>query len=173
MPRRPVPTRLKLAKGNPGRRPINKKEPKPKTSAIPKPAAYLDCNAKTFWRQNASELHRLGLLTVIDTLAFEMMASAHSLARQAREALEKEGHVITVTGSSGQPRAIINPWFYIFTSQSKSLLALFAEFGMTPSSRSRISATPPQEEQNPFADFEPNTPTFDKFRRDKRRSKKT
>ena len=176
MPKRrgpaPTPTKLKLARVNPGRRRLPKNEPQPKTAAVPKPSAHLDREGRRFWRQNAPELHRLGLLTVLDIPTFEMLCVAHSTARRAHEELNTNGFIIEVQGSSGQLRTIINPWAHVYNAQSKMMLSLFAELGMPPASRSGITVSPPEREKNPFAEFDANTPHFDKFMKDRGRKGK-
>jgi phage terminase small subunit len=59
------PIVLKLAAGNPGRRPLNEREPQP-TSGIPDAPEWLDDVDRACWMRTAGELHKLGVLTLID-----------------------------------------------------------------------------------------------------------
>ena len=47
---KPKPTKLKLLEGNPGRRPINDKEPKPK-ERLPQCPTHLSEEAKREWQR--------------------------------------------------------------------------------------------------------------------------
>ena len=67
--RKPKPTAVKELEGNPGKRPLNELEPKPKKKA-PKCPGWLDAEAKTEWRRVAKQLEELGVLTEVDMAAF-------------------------------------------------------------------------------------------------------
>ena len=70
-----TPTRLKLLKGNPGRRPINPREPQP-TVGIPSCPRWLDPKAKTLWRHLTKVLHEIRVLTLADARALELVCEA-------------------------------------------------------------------------------------------------
>ena len=85
---RPTPTYLKLLRGNPGRRPINKNEPKPEIPAKqPAPPAWLSAYALEEWQRLAPELWRINLLTKVDVAVFAMYCEAYARWRTAEEAL--------------------------------------------------------------------------------------
>jgi phage terminase small subunit len=63
--RRPKPTALKEMLGNPGKRPLNRNEPKP-VQAMPTCPAHLSSTAKTERKRLAAQLHTLGILTQLD-----------------------------------------------------------------------------------------------------------
>jgi hypothetical protein len=65
--RKPIPTRLRLIRGNPSKRPILP-EPEPTLPSVPpEPPPYLTGHGAGEWRRLAPGLHRLGLLSVLDT----------------------------------------------------------------------------------------------------------
>ena len=53
--RRPLPTQLKILHGNPGGRPLNRREPKPRSTA-PRCPNWLSPEAKRAWRATVKEL---------------------------------------------------------------------------------------------------------------------
>jgi len=63
--RKPKPTHLKLLEGNPDKRAINGAEPQP-ARGIPTCPAHLSPPAKAEWKRLAQDLHRIGLLTLVD-----------------------------------------------------------------------------------------------------------
>ena len=65
-----TPTVIKKAKGNPGKRPLPKKEPQPESSR-PRRPTYLGDEAKKIWDYYAPRLEQLNLLTGLDR---EMLA---------------------------------------------------------------------------------------------------
>ena len=66
--RRPKPTRLKVPTGNPGKRPMNKHEPKPEP-VVPDCPAEFGLVARREWDRLASELAKLKILTALDRAA--------------------------------------------------------------------------------------------------------
>lgn len=76
---RPTPTNLIALRNNPGKRAINRHEPKPRGKA--ECPQWLSSAARKVWRRRAPELNRLGVLTSVDTEVFaEYCAAAAKLA---------------------------------------------------------------------------------------------
>jgi phage terminase small subunit len=67
----PVPTRLKLIRGNPGHSRLRPEPEPPRLPECPEPHAHVTGYAAEDWRRIGPELHQLGLLTVADTSVFE------------------------------------------------------------------------------------------------------
>lgn len=132
--RKPLPTKLKILRGNPGKRPINKREPQPRVS-IPDCPAELDEVAAAEWKRVCPELAAIGVLTQLDRSALSAYCQSWSQWLAAIDKLKLHGPV--VKAPSGFP--IQNPYFSIANSALKQMKAFLTEFGMTPSSRSRIA----------------------------------
>lgn len=143
--RKPKPTAMKQLQGNPGKRPLNKREPKPKTP-VKRPYKLGKGLQDRFWKEHAPELERLQILTGIDSAAFRLMAEHYSFAVQAAQELREEG--LTVDGREGKKK---NPKAQIFKDNSLAFKSFATEFGMTPSARARLSL-PPEAEQLSLAD---------------------
>ena len=78
----PKPTELKRLQGNPGKRPLNKREPKPAIGQrTPNAPEWLTAEAKGSRTRNARSLWAKKLLTDLDVMAFgafcEWMALLH------------------------------------------------------------------------------------------------
>lgn len=142
--RKPKPTELKAVQGNPGHRPLNKREPRPK-SPVKRPRG-LGKGAAKFWRDHAPELERLQILTGIDAAAFQLMAEHYAIAVQAARELHESG--LTVEGKDGLKK---NPLAQVFKDNAVAFKSFAAEFGMTPSSRTRLKV-PEDAEQLSLAD---------------------
>ena len=144
--RKPTPTNLKLLRGNPGRRPINQREPKPapKTPGIP---TWLSNEARAEWRRVVPELDKLGLLARVDRAALatycetwstfvaaERLIHEHGIVilKKVQEALTDEGVVIIYQ----QP--VKNPALMVARDCAAQIRGFCAEFGLTPSARTRI-----------------------------------
>jgi P27 family predicted phage terminase small subunit len=134
--RKPKPTKLKLVDGNPGKRPLNESEPDPdQEEECPQAPERLNDVAKAEWDRIAPELYNLGLLTKIDTAALEAYCSAYARWLEAEDKIRELG--MLVKAPSGYP--IQTPYLSIANKAIEQIKAFLTEFGMTPSSRSRIS----------------------------------
>ena len=115
--RPPVPTALKILRGNPGKHRLNLREPKPAPSSL-EPPAWLDAAAAAIWREEAPGLLRLGLLSRADRLMFALLCDR---AAQYQVALEKSRNGIL-----------------------SEIRQLCGQFGMSPAARARLS-TPAED----------------------------
>lgn len=146
--RKPKPTYLKVLEGNPGKRKINKAEPKPRPVA-PKCPSWLNREAKREWRRIAPELERLGLLTIVDGTALAGYCQSYARWREAEEFLEKHGTIFVIKDDEGKPKYMQQvPQVSIAQKSLQAVKSFCAEFGLTPSSRSRMSL--PGQEKDDF-----------------------
>jgi P27 family predicted phage terminase small subunit len=130
--------------GNPGHRPLNTQQPKPKTPV--KKARGMQPLARKFWDEYAPEMERLQILTGVDSAAFRLMAEHFGFAVQAAKQLQEAG--LTVETKEGTKK---NPLAQIFKDNSLAFRAFASEFGMTPSSRTRLKM-PAEAEQLSLAE---------------------
>jgi P27 family predicted phage terminase small subunit len=147
MGRPPKPTKLKILEGNPGRRPLNTNEPQP-TPDIPTRPEWLNAEAKREWGRVVPELHRLGLLTVVDRGALARYCQAWGRMVQAEKAIDEKGS--TFETANGYPQ--IRPEVTIAQKYSALCARICVEFGFTPSARGRLTI-PGQKEEDPFEKF--------------------
>ena len=140
---KPKPTKLKKLEGVRTDR-INENEPQPGAGKVTCPG-FLSKEAKAEWRRIAPELTRLGLLTPLDRAAFAAYCESYARWVRAEILLEKG---IVVRGSKGQ--MIVSPLVWISTSASKMMLKFAIEFGLTPSSRSRLVGGIETRERDPM-----------------------
>lgn len=147
---RPEPTRLKLLKGNPGKRPINKNEPQPRISdSLPKPPRELGKVAKKEWKRISKELYAIGLLTTIDTSALAAYCNAYEIWVDASSKFRKSG--ILIKTPNGYP--VQNPLFSIMNRASEEMHRWGKEFGLTPASRVNLRADKKETEDDPAKIF--------------------
>ena len=133
--RKPKPTALKELEGNPGKRPLNKKEPKPKKKA-PRCPSWLEKDAKKEWKRMSKKLESLGILTEVDLAAFSGYCQAYARWKEAEEFITQHGSIIRTP--NGYLQQV--PQVSIAQTNMKILLRFCEQFGLTPSSRSRITA---------------------------------
>lgn len=141
----PKPTRLKLLAGNPGKRKLNKYEPKPARKA-PKCPSHLSKEAKKEWKRIVPELEDLGLLTRVDMAALGAYCAAFGRWVEAEKALKQEG--LTVTTPNGHVQK--SPWLTIADKALDQLRKYIVEFGLSPASRTKVSAQPKEDTEEDF-----------------------
>src|SRR5665213_222100 len=145
--RKPKPTHLKLVTGNPGKRALNLREPRP-VPAIPVPPAELVPEARQEWERVSVELHALGILTGIDRAALAAYCQAYGRWTQAEQAIARMAARDELTGGlmirTTNGNAIQNPLVGTANKAMADMVRYAAEFGMTPSARTRIEAQAPE-----------------------------
>lgn len=139
--RKPVPTTLKLLKGNPGKRPLNEREPHPKPELLPCPG-WLKGEAQAEWERITPILFRLGLLTTLDRVALEGYCMAYGRWRAAERVIQESG--LTVATADGREKT--SPYVKVSMEYENILRSFLGEFGLTPASRTRIKAELPEPE---------------------------
>lgn len=146
--RKPKPVNLKKIEGNPGKRKLNDREPKPE--GIPTCPRELDKQGKREWRRISRELIRMGLLTSVDRAALTGYCSSWSRWIAAEADIQKSGLVI-VNPRTGQP--VRNPSVTIAERALDQMRKFAVEFGCSPSSRSRLSVGGKAQTEDPFESF--------------------
>lgn len=136
--RKPKPTALKLLDGNPGKGPLPKNEPKPMVACPPCPS-WLPALAKREYRRIGAMLVSTGVMTVIDGHALTMIASSYATWVEAEKAQLEHG--LLVKGRDGAPA--VNPFRKVANEAFDRTRQLLVEFGMTPSSRTRVKVATP------------------------------
>lgn len=142
-----TPSNLVQLRGNPGRRPLNQNEPKPTVEVPPRPS-HLVGHARKEWDRITPLLERYGLLTKIDHAGVEAYCVVYGRWVEAEKKLRKSTMVVTVNG-----KPMTSPWLTIASAALVELRKYLAEFGMTPASRSRISAEKPAEDTDDWSQF--------------------
>jgi P27 family predicted phage terminase small subunit len=144
----PKPTALKQLQGNPGKRRLNRHEPKP--TGIPTCPKHLDREAKREWKRISAELITLGLLTNVDRAALASYCTAYSRWVAAELAIQKFGVVIK-SPKSGFP--IQNPYVGVANTAVDQMRKFATEFGLTPASRTRLQVNPDAAPTDTFDSF--------------------
>jgi P27 family predicted phage terminase small subunit len=146
--RKPKPTHLKLVTGNPGKRDLNLKEPKPRLS-LPTVPDHLNEWANAEWLRVSQELFDLGILTRLDRAILAAYCGAYGRWVQAEKELAKEPLVVlSATGLMKQ-----HPLIGISNTAQREMRAFASELGLSPASRSRVKAEPVNDKTDKTANF--------------------
>lgn len=155
--RKPKPTHLKLVTGNPGKRPLPKAEAKV-VPALPSPPPHLSDEAKVEWGRVSEDLYKVGLLSGVDRAVLAAYCQSYARWVQAERAIAEMAKRDQLTGGlmikTTNGNAIQNPLVGTANKAAADMVRYAAEFGMTPSARSRIVAAPPEDgERDPAAEY--------------------
>ena len=143
--RKPKPTSLKLLQGNPGKRRLNDHEPHP-APRLPRPPEHLGEEAKKEWRRAGRFLLQLGLVSDIDRAAFAAYCTAFGRWIEAEEALRTYG--VMIKSPNGFPMQ--SPYLSVANKAMEQMRSLLSEFGMSPATRTKVSAIPQPHEPDEF-----------------------
>lgn len=146
--RKPLPTHLKLVKGTARPHRMNKAESTP-VVAVPAPPDHLDEDAQAKFIEMAEMLARHGVMTELDTGALARYVVIWRRWIEAEEEVKRRGHVVKTSNDN----IIQNPFLAVANRCLAQMHQIEAEFGLTPSSRSRIRVAEPAENIDPFEDF--------------------
>lgn len=131
-----MPTALKIQRGNPGKQKLPQNEPSP-PKAAPQCPKFLDADAKVEWKRIVPLLMDLGCLALMDRAALAAYCACYSRWANAEEKLAETQSI--VAGEMGEP--VKNPWLAVRNNELAQMKGFLVEFGMTPSSRTRVQTT--------------------------------
>lgn len=141
---KPKPTHLKVVTGNPGKRALNKKEPKPQGNLVDAPDWFND-EQKASWAY-AINSAPWGLLKRVDRSVLVAWVVAEVLHRQAAQRLTTAGMLIKTP--NGMP--VQSPLLSIVNKQAQIMMKAAGEMGFTPASRSRVESDAEPEDEDEF-----------------------
>lgn len=151
---KPIPTALKVLRGNPGRRKLNRHEPKPQLGAeYPGWLADLgDPSLRQIWDELADRLNRARVLTDCDGEALAQLTHKVVLYRKAAMALKDGSSYQTVT-ETGAVMQRAKPEVAMLSDLGKQIRGLLSDFGMNPSARTKVSTVGAVDPGDPFTEF--------------------
>lgn len=143
----PTPTRLKLVTGNPGKRAINRTEPKPK--ALIKKPPHITGPIGNEWDRAVGAMPP-GFFTEADVPTLTIYCEALVMRRNALAIIAKpiaEGGGMVVKGSTGQDAA--HPMIAVARGQAEIILKAADRLGMSPAARTRLNDIEPEDDEDP------------------------
>ena len=150
------PTKLKLLTGTARAHRINPHEPQPKV-ARPKAPGHLTEAALAEWDRIIVELVALGILTNLDRGALAAYCQAYGRWSAAEKALARMADHDAVTDGlivkTKSGNLIQNPLVGAANKAMADMVRYAAEFGLTPSARTRVTGMS-DAAPNPFAAFD-------------------
>jgi P27 family predicted phage terminase small subunit len=120
--------------GNAGHRALPKDEPKPEIQ-IPEMPDTLSEGARPYWNDYGKKLAGMRVLSEVDTQALALLCEATATYWQMNAKVREQGVIVKLgkTGAIGY-----NPHFNAMNKAAEQMRQLLTEFGLTPSSRTRV-----------------------------------
>jgi P27 family predicted phage terminase small subunit len=147
-----VPTQLKILRGNPGKRKIKTGEPTPPESGVEMPE-YLGPVARARWAVMLPLLQGVRVMTRADVEALARYCDTYEWWLATRAKLRADGDTYPILNDAGDIKYIAQrPEVAIAHKLAAQLHALEADFGLTPSSRTKL-ATQVEVKKDELEDF--------------------
>lgn len=146
MGRKPIPRAFRVLHGNPSKRPLPENEPQPEAS-MPECPAFIQGEGRAQWDRIGPMLLNLGVLTEMDAIALSMLANSLGRWVKAEMEVETTGGAVLTSAEGGLYQ---NPHLSVANKAWDQLHKMLCEFGMTPSSRSKVTSTKGGKKQSEF-----------------------
>jgi len=145
--RKTLPTKLKILKGTQRADRFNPNEPMPDPN-IPEAPDHLSKDALIEWGRMSNKLAKLGLLTDLDMAALAMYCQAWGRIVKYEKLVNQAGELHKVNGN-----ITLSPAMWVINKAYDQCYKLLSEFGMSPASRAKVSAKPPEKKTDPWEKF--------------------
>ena len=140
----PKPSVIEIAEGFPGKRGVNPREPKPGELGVQEAREacpdHLPEQYRKWWEYYAAILAGIRVLTEADLVMLGKLARGTGERVEQEEQYLKTGPLYK-SPKSGHVR--LSPMYLIVTALREQESKLLREFGMSPSSRTRVNAAGP------------------------------
>lgn len=137
MPANTVPTKLKVLRGTDQPCRTNPDEPVPSEEGVECPSD-LTADEMKVWDRTLPLLQKVRVMTVNDVDALHLYCRHLVKLHDAMDRITKDGAVIECEETGAPVRK--SPWFDVVTQEQKPVLDFMREFGLTPASRTKVSA---------------------------------
>lgn len=145
---RPQPTELKLLRGNPGHRAINKAEPKPTADGVVMPS-HLGPVAVQKWQQVLPLLQAVKVMTKADVEALARYCDTYEWWLATRARLKSEGDTYPILNDKGEIKYIAQrPEVSIAHKLAAQMRQLEQDFGLNPSARTGLHVQEQKQEDD-------------------------
>ncbi|MBX3322233.1 MAG: phage terminase small subunit P27 family [Phycisphaeraceae bacterium] len=135
---RPTPTPILKLRGS-RLADLNRNEPQPR-EGLPDAPAWLEDEALDVWHQLVPQLDEMGVLTAIDGMALARYCTLWVQWVRAAMFVNRHGTTYPLKDGNGNIKCFAQfPEVAIVNKLSLALSRLEAEFGLTPSARTRIN----------------------------------
>lgn len=148
--RPPKPAALKRLTGNPGKRRIREEVRVEVPSKVPYPPRFLNTYGRAEWRRVIKLLIKAGLYSELDRTILSIYCSEFGTWRDAQAKVDDTGGKVLVTDKGYR---YVNPWQSIAERARTASQAALQQFGLSPSSRSKVSSANNSDKDKSLAEI--------------------
>lgn len=151
---KPQPSVIKLARGNPGKKKVNKNEPLPTCDNI-EPPDYLQGKSLEKWHELKRHLTKMGVMTDADVETLARYCTMYEQWIKYLDQVRRGLDVLVIRDDSGKVKYMQStPAAVRLDKLAVSMLRIEQEFGLTPSARSGLSVKETnQDDKNPLKKY--------------------
>ena len=135
---KPTPRNLRLVKGTDRPDRMNESEPVVPVS-VPDAPSHLNPDEQRIFTEQAEILAKMRVMTEADVKALSIFARAWKESLDMHDQMIKSGGIIVQAPRTKVP--MFNPYKKARDDAEKKAIAILTEFGLTPSSRTRVKST--------------------------------
>ena len=136
------PSHLHVVEGTARKSRMNKNEPKLATKR-PKMPSGMSAKAKKTFGDVCDLLEQMGILTIADGMALELLCEAYAEWKDFSDMVQAEGGVYRSAGANGTELVKAHPAVAMRADAWKRVKSMMSEYGLTASSRTKVSAEQP------------------------------
>ncbi len=139
--RKPLPSSIKIMRGSDKQHPerMNRSEPTVPNDSPICPPHVVDEIAKAEWVRMCDTLQEMGMLSSAWQQALEIYVNSYAKWRKAVEMVDKIGLATVTKNGKGETVIVRNPFSSEAHRYGDECFRLLTEFGLTPSSKTRVS----------------------------------
>jgi P27 family predicted phage terminase small subunit len=150
---KPIPTELKILRGNPGKQKLNADEPQPPTDGITMPP-HLGEVAAARWHELLPMLQATRVMTRADVEALARYCDTWEWWLAVRVKLKKEGDTYPILNDGGEIKYIAQrPEVSITHKLAGQLRQLESDFGLSPAARASLKVEPDAKAESAIDKF--------------------
>lgn len=135
------PKPLKILEGTYRADRDNLNAPEPPVTRGALPPDFLDELAKAEWARIVPELENLGIMSNIDIALVASYCTSVSELAEACKRIEIDGYMYETESREGYMVQRKSPWIEVRNKAIANIVKTSCEMGMTPASRSKVTAT--------------------------------
>ena len=138
---RPQPSSIRIARGNPSKRPLNEREPVPESGAIDPPEWVVGVS-RAKWDEVVPKLQAMRVITPADVEAIARYCTMYEQWVKYLEQMRRGLDVLVLRDKDGKVRYMqSSPAATMFVKLAASMLRIEQEYGLTPSARTGITTS--------------------------------
>lgn len=121
---------------------------------VPVPPEDLDSLGRYTWLATATQLHDLGVLSGLDLAMLKEYCYQISVMEQAKKEIREGGLTVIMHNKGGGMYPVKSPYIAIYNDALTHASRLAQQYGLTPSSRQKITSAPiKEEEKDPWSEI--------------------